>query len=212
MGLDMNIREDRVDDFNVILFQDFETLDAFGPVEVFGSIDSLGIKKIRMNFYSEHGGIVKSHQGVKVFTERSSDLVNPDILLIPGGMGVRTEIDNIEFIRALAELCDNSRYVLTVCTGTALLAKTGLLKGIKATSNKSVFDWVSQQDKEVLWQKKARWVKDEKYYTSSGISAGIDMTLDFVKDLYGVETAESIATHMEYLWNRISDHDPFAPK
>lgn len=212
MGLDMNIREDRVDDFNAILFQDFETLDAFGPVEVLGSIDSLGIKKIRMNFYSEHGGIVKSHQGVKVLTERLSDLVHPDILLIPGGMGVRTEIDNIEFIRALAELCDNSRYVLTVCTGTALLAKTGLLKGIKATSNKSVFDWVSQQDKEVLWQKKARWVKDEKYYTSSGISAGIDMTLDFVKDLYGVETAESIATHMEYLWNRISDHDPFAPK
>ncbi len=208
----MNIREDRVDDFNAILFQDFETLDAFGPVEVLGSIDSLGIKKIRMNFYSEHGGIVKSHQGVKVLTERLSDLVHPDILLIPGGMGVRTEIDNIEFIRALAELCDNSRYVLTVCTGTALLAKTGLLKGIKATSNKSVFDWVSQQDKEVLWQKKARWVKDEKYYTSSGISAGIDMTLDFVKDLYGVETAESIATHMEYLWNRISDHDPFAPK
>ena len=208
----MNIREDRVDEFNVILFHDFETLDAFGPVEVLGSIDSLGIKKIRMNFYSEHGGIVKSHQGVKVLTERLSDLVHPDILLIPGGMGVRTEIDNIEFIRALAELCDNSRYVLTVCTGTALLAKTGLLKGIKATSNKSVFDWVSQQDKEVLWQKKARWVKDEKYYTSSGISAGIDMTLDFVKDLYGVETAESIATHMEYLWNRISDHDPFAPK
>jgi transcriptional regulator GlxA family with amidase domain len=99
--------------------------------------------------------------------------------------------------------------VLTVCTGSALLARTGLLSGRRATSNKRAFDWVVEQDRGVLWKRKARWIRDDKYYTSSGVSAGIDMTLGFVGDRHGTETAERISKGIEYLWNRDSGYDPF---
>ena len=71
------------------------------------------------------------------------------------------------------------------------------------------FDWAEAQDKEVIWIKKARLVNDSKFYTSSGMSAGIDMTLGFVSDLIGVETAEKIAKRIEYIWNRNKDEDQF---
>ena len=62
----------------------------------------------------------------------------------------------------------------------------------------------------VNWVPKARWVKDENIYTSSGVSAGMDMVLGFISDLYGVEKAEQIANDIEYIWNRDEHDDPFA--
>lgn len=90
-----------------------------------------------------------------------------------------------------------------------MLAKTGLIKGHKATTNKLAFDWVTEQDKEVQWIRKARWVNDGKYYTSSGVSAGIDMTLGFISDVNGIEVAEKIARGIEYIWNKDKENDPF---
>ena len=98
---------------------------------------------------------------------------------------------------------------MTVCTGTALLARTGLLDGKNATSNKRAFEWVMGQGPEVIWIKKARWVVDGKYYTASGVSAGIDMTLGFLKDQYGQIFAEDIAFKIEYTWHQDKDNDPF---
>jgi putative intracellular protease/amidase len=129
--------------------------------------------------------------------------------LIPGGFGTRKEVDNGPFIKALRSIANGSQFVLTVCTGSALLARTGLLSGRRATSNKRAFDWVVEQDRGVLWKRKARWIRDDKYYTSSGVSAGIDMTLGFVGDRHGTETAERISRGIEYLWNRDSGYDPF---
>ncbi len=131
------------------------------------------------------------------------------LVLIPGGFGTRKEVDNGPFIEALRSIANGSQFVLTVCTGSALLARAGLLSGRRATSNKRAFDWVVEQDRGVLWKRKARWIRDDKYYTSSGVSAGIDMTLGFVGDRHGTETAERISRGIEYLWNRDSGYDPF---
>lgn len=191
--------------FNVILFNNFETLDVFGPVEIIGRLDS----HYSIEFYSENGGIISSRQNVRVETLPFSDIEDSDILLIPGGQGTRIEIKNKYFIERLKNLSLSSKYVLSVCTGSALLAKTGLLKGISATSNKIAFDWVTMQDKQLNWLKKARWVRDGKYYTSSGVSAGMDMTLGFVSDKFGIETAEKISMEIEYIWNRDKDNDVF---
>lgn len=191
--------------FNVVLFNDFETLDVFGPIEVIGKLD----KYYKIEYYAEKGGIIRSNQNVRVETLPISDIIEPDILLILGGFGTRNEVNNQEFLQHLRELSMNAKFVLTVCTGSALLAKTGLLKNMKATSNKMAFDWVVEQDNEVNWIREARWVHDGKYYTSSGVSAGIDMTLGFVSDMMGVESAEKIAKGIEYIWNRDKDNDPF---
>jgi putative intracellular protease/amidase len=191
--------------FNVILFNEFETLDVFGPIEVVGKLE----KYFRIEYYSQRGGVVRSSQNVRVETLPISDINKADILLIPGGFGTRNEVNNQELIGYLKILSMNAQFVLTVCTGSALLAKTGLLKNIKATTNKMSFDWVVEQDNEVQWIRKARWVNDDKYYTSSGVSAGIDMTLGFVSDMIGIEVAQKIAKGIEYIWNSNKNYDPF---
>jgi len=93
----------------------------------------------------------------------------------------------------------------------ALLGKTGLLEGKKATGNKLVFDWI-EKSSSAIWIKKARWVKDGKFYSSSGVSAGMDMTLGFIRDIHGDKTAQDICKYIEYIWNDDADNDPFAIK
>lgn len=193
-------------DFNIILFDDFETLDVFGPVEVIGKLENM----YKIEFYSEKGGIVRSRQNVKVETLPISKMNKKGIVLIPGGFGTRKEVNNHQLIERIKEISKEAQYVLTVCTGSALLAKTGLLKNHTATTNKMAFDWVVEQDQEVNWMRKARWVIDGKYYSSSGVSAGIDMTLGFISDRLGMEVAEKISKGIEYIWNKEKDNDPFS--
>lgn len=84
------------------------------------------------------------------------------------------------------------------------------MDGLKATSNKKALEWVMSVSDQVDWIRHARWVRDGKFYTSSGVSAGMDMALGFVSDLYGVQKAEQIAGDIEYIWNRNQNADPFA--
>jgi putative intracellular protease/amidase len=168
--------------FNVILFDGFETLDAFGPIEVMGVLSEHVPDSFEIGLYSEGGGIIASTQNVRVDTLPLAEVVDAGIILIPGGAGIRQAIGDTAFIRTLADLCGRAQHVLTVCTGSAALAKTGLLKEVKATSNKRLFDMVAGMIPDVRWVRRARWVRDGKYYTSSGVSAGIDMTLGFVSD------------------------------
>ena len=104
----------------------------------------------------------------------------------------------------------NAEYVTSVCTGSALLAKAGILDGIRATTNKMAFEWASAQSSKVIWEKQARWVEDGKFFTSSGVSAGMDMSLAVIAKLLGHEVAEQAATWAEYDWHRDAGWDPFA--
>lgn len=195
-------------DLVVLLFEKFETLDVFGPVEVLGKLAAIA----RISFVSLPGGPVVSSQQVPVATQGiDSFLPEPGyILLIPGGAGTRTEIDNQDLLEAIKRLASGARFILSVCTGAALLARTGLLRAKQATTNKRAWDWVVGQNTEVKWVKKARWVRDGNIYTSSGVSAGIDMALGFAAEQFGRETAADIACQIEYLWNQDSEADPFA--
>ena len=84
-----------------------------------------------------------------------------------------------------------------------------LLDNKTATSNKRAFTWVITNGTNVIWDKKARWSIDDKYYTSSGVSAGIDMTLGFISDRHGIELARQIAFEIEYNWMEDKDNDIF---
>src|SRR5438445_6975443 len=91
-----------------------------------------------------------------------------DVLLIPGGIGTRNEMANPQFIAGLKRLAEASRIVTTVCTGSLLLARTGLLDGRKSTSNKRVFQLVKGYEQKEECIAKALWMKEGMYYTSSG--------------------------------------------
>ena len=98
----------------------------------------------------------------------------------------------------------------SVCTGSALLAKAGVLDGLRATSNKLAFAWAASQSQKVQWQQQARWVEDGKVFTSSGVSAGIDMALAVIAKLVSQQAAEEAANFAEYSWQRNANWDPFA--
>ncbi|MDR0869123.1 MAG: DJ-1/PfpI family protein [Planctomycetota bacterium] len=189
---------------NCLLFNDFETLDLFGPVEVFGKVEEYSIK-----YYSMNGGNIISKQSASINTENADTMGSGGILLIPGGKGTRTLVNDNEFLSKLKCMVEKSAWCLTVCTGAALLAKTGLLDNCQATTNKIAFVWVKSKGIKVNWQDKARWCVDKKYYTSSGISAGIDMSIGFVFDRFGAEKAKEITKMMEYEWENNADKDPF---
>lgn len=192
---------------DILLFDEFETLDVFGPVEILGRLPDI----FKFNFISVNGGLVKSSQNVRVDTNLyTSESDVEKILLVPGGNGTREKIHDNDFINLIKNISNQSKYILSVCTGSALLAKTGILNTKRATTNKRAFKWVVDQDKDVLWVKEARWVKDDKIYTSSGVSAGIDMTLGFIEDLMGKEKALEISQSIEYIWNENSKYDPFS--
>ncbi len=177
---------------SVILFDDFTALDAFGPVEVFS------LPEYKISYHSLRGGAISNRQGINIMTEDFSNIPEDNIILIPGGMGTRKHVYDVELIGAIKKLAVASKYCLTVCTGSALLAQTGLLDGKKATSNKHSLNWVKGFGKDVQWDETARYVQDGKYYTASGVSAGIDMALAFIKDYFDEEKVAAIRARMEY--------------
>ena len=192
--------------FNILLYDDFEALDAFGPAEIIGRMPP---EIYDMEFFSMKGGLVASTQIVKTQTLPISAMNPEGVLLIPGGIGARTLVHDTDFIAELAALVEKAPFVLTVCTGSALLAKTGLIDAKKATSNKRAFDWVRSVNETVDWVKQARWVADGRFYTASGVSAGMDMTLGFIKDQHGRKMAMEVADFIEYVWSEDKNIDPF---
>jgi transcriptional regulator GlxA family with amidase domain len=189
---------------NFLLFPNLETLDLFGPAEVLGHMPGS-----RPGYFSLAGGLIETSQKALIMTQKACEMI-PSVLVVPGGQGTRTLAADSGFLDALRDLARPSAWVLSVCTGSALLAAAGLLDGLKAAGNKRAWEWSTGLGPKVKWQKRARWVSDGRYYTSAGISAGIDMSLGFVSDRLGPQAAEEIAGRMEYVWNSCPDQDPFA--
>ncbi|WP_315763130.1 DJ-1/PfpI family protein [Sphingomonas sp. Y38-1Y] len=190
----------------IVLFAEFETLDVFGPVQMLGRLPGH-----RLVVVTEDGRPARSSQGIETVAHHGfADAPAIDVLLVPGGMGARREVENGAMLDFLRERSAAARWTASVCTGAALLAKAGLLDGRRATTNKVAFDWVAGLAAQVNWQKRARWVADGRFYTSSGVSAGTDMALALVAALYGRDEAEAAAARAEYVWNDDPDNDPFA--
>ena len=190
-----------------VLFEGFELLDFYGPLEMFGLLEG----EAGITVVAEKAGAVKSAAGPSGMADATmAGSRGFDVLLIPGGIGTRTQITNAPFLAELKRLAETSRIVATVCTGSLLLARTGLLDGHKATSNKRVFQLVKSNAPKVDWIARARWVEDGKYFTSSGVSAGMDMALAVIAKLCGREKSLEIASRAEYEWHEDSFWDPFS--
>lgn len=192
----------------MVVFDGFQQLDVFGPLEMFGD---LGADKVQIVTIAQRKGLVTSNGGPAIMADYDfSDAPKLDIVMIPGGAGTRREVNNQPFLDAYRALAQATPHVATICTGSAVLARTGLLDGVKATTNKRAYKWATSQGPKVQWQPQARWVEDGKYFTSSGISAGMDMALGLIARLYGHDAAVEIATRAEYIWNSDPHVDPFA--
>ena len=186
----------------VLLFDEVEVLDFAGPFEVFsimGQRDGPGA----FNVYTvaeERRPILARNQLSVNPRYTFEDCPRPDILIVPGGYGVRPQMNNdvvIGWIKKTAEACE---LVLSVCSGALLLAKAGLLHGLRATTHFSALDELkaAAPDTEVTGDE--RFVDNGRVIISAGVAAGIDMSFHVVARLLGEEVAIEGAKYIEYPW------------
>lgn len=200
----------------VLLYPGFEVLDVFGPVEMFLNVPN---DKLRVVMVAEKAGPVQAgtvadqdgYTGPKVLADYGfEDAPHLDLILVPGGIGTLAAMNNDALIEFLKDRAAKAEITTTVCSGSGIAAKAGLLDNRKATSNKEFWTLITSMSPKVNWVPKARWVDDGNMVTSSGVSAGIDMALAVIERLYGTELAEGIAKATEYEWHRDPNEDPFA--
>ena len=205
---------DTVLNLGALLYEGFEMLDLFGPLEMFSNV---GDGRVRIVTVAESAGPVAASIGAEgpigpqvVADFHFTDAPQLDILLVPGGFGTLPQLENTAMLDFLRERSAHASVVCSVCTGSALLARAGVLDGRRATSNKQFFALATGQPGDTDWVEQARWVEDDKFYTSSGVSAGMDMSLAVISRLFGADTAETVVKATEYSWHRDADEDPFA--
>ncbi len=195
-----------------VLYEGFELLDMFGPLEMFTALPP---ELLQVVMVAEKAGPVKagsmagSPMPTFIADYGYDDAPQLDLILLPGGVGTFPELENEKMLNFLRERAAQAQITSSVCSGSALLAKAGLLDGKKATSNKMFFSLATAQSDKVDWQEQARWVDDGDVVTSSGVSAGIDMSLAIIARLFGQEAADRVAIGAEYTWHRDADTDPF---
>ncbi len=190
-----------------LVFPGFETLDYFGPIEMLGGFGN----ETEIITVAKGSDPVPSCHGQRIVVDKTiSEKNDYDLLFIPGGDAALAEGEDEELVQWIKEASANAERVMAVCTGTILLGMTGVLDGREATTNKLDFTKTVHLAPQVKWVKEARWVEDGKFFTSSGVSAGMDMALAVMADLFGLEMAEKLALGCEYEWQKDPSRDPFA--
>jgi transcriptional regulator GlxA family with amidase domain len=189
-----------------VFYENFELLDSYGPLEMFGSVGP----ELEIVTVAEIAGPVASTQGPKTLAEYGfGDCPRLDLVLLPGGIGTLAQLANESMLTFLRDAARTAQLTMSVCSGSALLAKAGLLDGRRATTNKQFFNLATSQSDRVEWVEEARWVDAGSFVTSSGVSAGIDMALAIIERLFDSQRAEQIAVLTEYEWHRDPSWDPF---
>lgn len=192
-----------------LVFPGFETLDYFGPIEMLGGFG----EETEIITVAKGSAPVPSCHGQRIVVDKTiSEKNDYDLLFIPGGDTALIEGKDEELLQWIREASANAEKVMAVCTGTVLLGISGVLDGRKATTNKLDFTKTVHLAPHVEWVKEARWVEDGKFFTSSGVSAGMDMALAVMADLFGLEMAEKLALGCEYEWHKDAGRDPFAKR
>ena len=196
-----------------VMYPGFEMLDMFGPLEM---LSMLGPEQVQILMLSETVDPVPTamgediQSGPRVAVDATFDDAPPlDIILVPGGFGTMPQLENETLLTFLAQRGADARYICSVCTGSLLLARAGMLDGRRATTNKQFFALTAMVPPGAQWVEAARWVEDGNTFTSSGVSAGMDMTLALIAKVWGQEAAEDAAAGAEYTWHRDADNDPF---
>ncbi|MDG1969712.1 MAG: DJ-1/PfpI family protein [Paracoccaceae bacterium] len=190
-----------------LVFPGFETLDYFGPIEMLGGFG----KETEIVTVAKGHDPTTSVHGQRIVIDKSTAEKNDyDLLFIPGGDSALKLAGDEEMMQWIRDASANAERVMAVCTGTVLLGMTGVLDGRKATTNKLDFTETVPLAPNVDWVKEARWVEDGKFFTSSSVSAGIDMALAVMADLFGMAMADRLALTCEYEWHKDASRDPFA--
>ncbi|MDJ0554148.1 MAG: DJ-1/PfpI family protein [Microcoleaceae cyanobacterium MO_207.B10] len=186
----------------IFIFNDVEVLDFAGPFEVFSVTSELDKNQLfEVYTVAEELKSVTARNGLSINPSYEiADCPTPNILIIPGGFGTRELMNNSLVIQWVQNCSRQAELVLSVCTGSLILAKAGLLVGLEATTHHLVIDDLRYLAPTTQVLENQRFVDNGQIITAAGISAGIDMCLYVVSILLGKEIAEKTAKYMEYKW------------
>ncbi|RAK97848.1 DJ-1/PfpI family protein [Aspergillus ibericus CBS 121593] len=205
----------------ILLFPGFQALDVFGPLDCLNVISwknptitpSLTLSLISrtlspVSTQPPHLPSALSQSILPTHTLTTAPPIN--VLIIPGGWGTRAPLP--EYITYIQRVYPSLKYLLTVCTGARLAARAGVLDGKRATTNKIDWEEVVALAPGVEWVREARWVSDYggKVWSSAGVSAGVDMCLEWVEGVWGAEVADQVERIIEFRRWRDGGVDPFA--
>ncbi|KAJ5651964.1 hypothetical protein N7507_009390 [Penicillium longicatenatum] len=201
----------------VALYPGFQALDVFGPLDCLNTLSksenfTLALISSTLEPVSTFLPEFPNSIGQSVVpTHTYAAAPELDVLLVPGGIGARELSPLIqEVVTFIRDVYPSLQYLITVCTGSGLAARAGVLDGKRATTNKRAWAETTAMGDLVTWKPHARWVNDGNIWTSSGVSAGIDVTLAWIEAVFGPETAKDIADRIEYSRWEDPDLDPFA--
>lgn len=194
----------------IFVFDGVEVLDFAGPYEVFSRTRLVPGAEARRSDESapfhvftvaRTKEVVRATGGLGVQPDHDfADAPPIDVLVIPGGFGTRPLLGDpavLEWIRARAAAASN---LASVCTGSLLLAKAGLLSGRRATTHWNALELLGSLDPTLRVERDVRFVEDG-VITSAGVAAGIDMSFQLVARLCGLEVARETARYIDYPWS-----------
>lgn len=177
----------------VVAFSDFQLLDLVGPYDVFAAASDIAPKVVAASLSR-----VRSSSGLAIVPETTFEaLAQPEILLVPGGLGVNAAMQDLRLLEYLRSAAANATYVTSVCTGSLILGAAGLLDGYRATTHWRYRDLLRHFGALDALETD-RVVVDRNRVTGSGVTAGIDFALTLVALLRGEEAAKHIELHFEY--------------
>ncbi|MDQ8738706.1 DJ-1/PfpI family protein [Paenibacillus sp. LHD-38] len=183
----------------ILIFDNVTILDFTGPYDVFTHANREDIKVYTV---AENLSVVTGYGNLCIMPNYSIfDCPKPDILIIPGGLGTRKEMHNPIIIEWIKQSYNNIELMFSVCSGALLLAKAGLLDGLKATTHHNVFGLLEEIAPTTEIIRDRRFVDNGKILLSAGISAGIDLSLFVVEKVFGKERALQTTNGMEYQWS-----------
>lgn len=188
----------------ILIFDDVELLDFCGPFEVFSVASRQADGQAPFNVYTvaEGSGAVMARNGLSVNPRYSiEDCPQLDIVVVPGGYGTRKQMRNELLTSWIETSAREAELTLSVCTGALMLARAGLLEGLRATTHHGALEELRQVAPNATIEENVRFVDNGSVILSAGISAGIDMALHVVGRLLGQEAALETAKQMEYAWN-----------
>ncbi len=189
----------------ILIFDDVEILDVAGPFEVF-SVTRLNDEQRRQQsspfkvyLIAEKNKQIIAIGGLRLTPDVTiSECPELDLLIIPGGWGTRKESKNRILIKWISNQFTKDRLIASVCTGSSLLGKAGLLDGRDATTHWRAFDFLQESAPKARILKNVRFTLTEPIFTSAGVSAGIDLALRIVSHFFGTEVGQTTARQMEY--------------
>ena len=189
----------------ILIFDDVEILDVAGPFEVF-AVTRLNEEQrlqqsspFKVYLISELNKQITAIGGLRLTPDMTiAECPELDLLIIPGGWGTRKESKNKILVNWISNQFTNDRLIASVCTGSSLLGKAGLLDGRDATTHWRAFDFLKESAPKARILKNVRFTLIEPIFTSAGVSAGIDLALRIVSHFFGTEIGQATARHMEY--------------